>query len=47
MRNVLIYLRFLSKHKTLSVIDILCLAIEFRALIFIGLYVNEELRYEQ
>jgi len=47
MRNLLVYLRFLSKHKTLSVINILGLAIGFAACIFIGLYVNEELSYDQ
>lgn len=47
MKNLIIYLRFLSKHKTLSAINILGLSIGLATCIFIGLYITEELRYDQ
>jgi putative ABC transport system permease protein len=46
MKNLIIYLRFLSKHKTLSVINVLGLAIGITTCIFIGLYIHEELEYD-
>ena len=47
MRNLTIYLRFLSRHKTLSFINVFGLGIGFAACIFIGLYIAEELSYDQ
>ncbi len=46
MRNLIIYLRFLSKHKTLSSINVLGLSIGIATCIFIGLYISHELSYD-
>ncbi|WP_339793433.1 ABC transporter permease [uncultured Imperialibacter sp.] len=47
MHNLTAYLRFLSRYKTLSFINVFGLAIGFAACIFIGLYITEELSYDQ
>ena len=47
MRNVVIYVRFLLKHKALSVINILGLSIGIATCLFIGLYVIDELSYDK
>ncbi|MEQ8684767.1 MAG: ABC transporter permease [Imperialibacter sp.] len=47
MHNLTAYLRFLSRHKTLSFINVFGLAIGFAACIFIGLYITEEVSYDQ
>ncbi len=47
MQNLKAYIRFMSKHKTLSFINIFGLAIGFAACIFIGLYITDELSYDQ
>lgn len=47
MRNLIVYLRFLSKHKTLSIINVFGLSIGIATCIFIGLYVTHELSYDR
>ena len=47
MNNIILYSRFLSKDKALNAINILGLSLGISACLFIGLYVTEELSYDQ
>lgn len=48
MQNIITYyLRFLSRHKMLSIINVLGLATGFAVCTFIGLYITEEFSYDR
>ena len=47
MNNIIVYLRFLSKNKVLSAINVIGLSVGIATCIFIGVYVKEELSYDR
>lgn len=47
MTYLVVYFRFLSRHRMLSLINIFGLSVGFAACIFIGLYIHEELSYDR
>jgi putative ABC transport system permease protein len=46
-KNVRIAIRFLSKHKEYSAVNILGLTLSFISVLFIGLYIFDEFSFEK
>ena len=46
IKNIRIAARFLSKHKEYSAVNILGLTLSFISVLFIGLYIFDELSFE-